>query len=285
MFWLKNVRIIFLSHGIQHSNKLLTTRSYLTKLPPYATFSKSSVTIRSKCKWSHSNSNWIQNERIVENGTNVSSSRTFCTSYLKLNCWNCQHPIKETPSFFCSSCKLVQPPDEEASYFQIMDCDLTYTLDSHTLQKRYLQLQRFLHPDNFGQKTAKEQKYAEHQSALVNKAYKTLLKPLSRGLYMLELNGMRLEEGTDLGADPEFLMELMEINEALDEARNSEEANEIGQSTQSIVYPFQKIQDLTKQIDSALHKGELIAAKELLAQMKYFANIEEKVKAKLSDFM
>lgn len=121
----------------------------------------------------------------------------------------------------------------------------------------------------------KEQKYSEIQSALVNKAYKTLLKPLSRGLYMvseihlmnslsvitarsaclmarsretsrtsggseersiypvfqLKLEGMRIEEGTDAGADSQFLMELMEINEALDQARTSEEADKIGQDT------------------------------------------------------
>lgn len=48
-------------------------------------------------------------------------------------------------------------------------------------------------------------------------------------MFQLELEGMRIEEGTDSGADSEFLMELMEINEALDQAQTSEEADKIGQ--------------------------------------------------------
>ncbi len=53
----------------------------------------------------------------------------------------------------------------------------------------------------------------------------------SHPMFQLELEGMRIEEGTDSGADSEFLMELMEINEALDEAQTTEEANKIGQDT------------------------------------------------------
>uniref|UniRef100_A0A3B4VJC0 HscB mitochondrial iron-sulfur cluster cochaperone n=1 Tax=Seriola dumerili TaxID=41447 RepID=A0A3B4VJC0_SERDU len=157
--------------------------------------------------------------------------------------------------------------------------DYTFALDTKKLQKRYLQLQRSLHPDNFSQKSVKEQEYSESQSSLVNKAYKTLRKPLSRGLYMLELEGMSIEEGTDSGADAEFLMELMEINEALDEAQTPEETNKIAQDTKG------KLADLTERTDAALRKGELQTAKALLAQMKYHANIEEKVKEKLSQFM
>lgn len=42
---------------------------------------------------------------------------------------------------------------------------------------------------------------------------------------------MSIEEVTDSGADSQMLMELMEINEALDEAQTPEEVNKIGQDT------------------------------------------------------
>lgn len=50
----------------------------------------------------------------------------------------------------------------------------------------------------------------------------------SHHMFQLELQGMNIEEGTDSGADSNFLMKLMEINEALDEAQTPEEAIMIG---------------------------------------------------------
>lgn len=215
--------------------------------------------------------------------THLDASRVYCSAQASTtHCWSCKQPLEggeQTPAFFCLSCKVVQPPSEDMSYFKIMACDQTFTLDTQQLQKRYLHLQRSLHPDNFSQKTLKEQEYSEQQSALVNKAYRTLQKPLSRGLYMLELEGMHIEEGTDPGADAQFLLELMEINEAVDEAQSAEDASSIGESIKV------KLKDLTKQIDTALREGELQVAKALLVQMKYFANIEDKVKEKLSELM
>ncbi|KAM9361006.1 iron-sulfur cluster co-chaperone protein HscB isoform 1-T1 [Symphorus nematophorus] len=280
MLSLNSCRIVCSSRALLHPNGLMTKR-----LSVYKTVTCSAHCMSTSCPkkdtW-NSNTNFksLTKERKLIYYTNaVISPRNYCTGQVKLNCWNCKQPLDKTPAFFCMSCKIVQPPEEGISYFKIMDCDYTFALDTQKLQKRYVQLQRSLHPDNFSQKSVKEQEYSEIQSALVNKAYKTLLKPLSRGLYMLELEGMRIEEGTDSSADSEFLMELMEINEALDEAQTPEEADKIGQDTKG------KLADLTKAIDGALLKGELQAAKALLAQMKYFANIEEKVKEKLTEFM
>ena len=46
----------------------------------------------------------------------------------------------------------------------------------------------------------------------MNKAYDTLLKPVPRALYMLEINGQALEE-SDINLDSLFLMDIMELNE------------------------------------------------------------------------
>lgn len=54
----------------------------------------------------------------------------------------------------------------------------------------------------------------------------------SRPVFQLELQGMRIEEGTDSEADSEFLMELMDINEVLNEAQTAREAEQIGRDVQ-----------------------------------------------------
>ncbi|KAJ8415297.1 hypothetical protein AAFF_G00422770 [Aldrovandia affinis] len=206
-------------------------------------------------------------------------SRTLSTVSELKSCWKCGSAIQLVPVFFCPACKVIQAPDEHATHFAIMDCDKSFSLDTQKLQQRYLYLQRSLHPDNFSQKPQKEQEYSEIQSALVNKAYRTLLKPLSRGLYMLELEGMGLEEGTGIGPDSEFLLEIMEINERLAETQVKEDANNIGISIQG------RLQDLTEKINSSFQKGDTQSAKMLIIQMKYFANIQEKVKEKLSEML
>ncbi|XP_030272665.1 iron-sulfur cluster co-chaperone protein HscB isoform X1 [Sparus aurata] len=281
MLTLNSMRILCLSRASLRPNGLMTTnRQYVYEAVTCSAHCMS-TSFPMKDTWHHKT-----NFRALGKETKplfytipIGSPRNYCTGQVKLSCWKCKQPLDNSPAFFCMSCKVVQPPDEGTSFFKIMDCDYTFTLDTQKLQKRYLQLQRSLHPDNFSQKSVKEQEYSEIQSALVNKAYKTLLKPLSRGLYMLELKGMHIEEGTDSSADSEFLMELMEINEALDEARTPEAANRIGQDAKG------KLAHLTKEIDAALLKGDLQTAKALLAQMKYYANIEEKVKEKLSELM
>ncbi|XP_077943652.1 iron-sulfur cluster co-chaperone protein HscB isoform X3 [Gasterosteus aculeatus] len=289
MLSLKTLRTLCSSGALLHHGRLATRRQTAYTTVTCRTRCMSSIPVkdtRHSCLKLEARG---RERKLIDSTTPASSHRSFCTGQVQVRCWKCEQPLDANPAFFCTSCNVIQPPEEDASYFKTMDCDFTFSVDTQKLQRRYLQLQRALHPDNFSQKSVTEQEYSESHSALVNKAYQTLLKPLSRGLYMLELEGIRTEEGTDPGADPRFLAELMEINEALDGALTPEDAEEIGRHTKELELFSSslagKLAVLTEAIDAALLEGELQAAKALLAQMKYFANIEEKVKEKLSEFM
>ncbi|XP_026111352.1 iron-sulfur cluster co-chaperone protein HscB, mitochondrial-like [Carassius auratus] len=181
---------------------------------------------------------------------------SFSTVTVNTLCWKCGYSAE---LFFCPSCNVTQPPDDKTNYFDILSC-VTHIAVEHV---------------------TKEQEYSEEQSVLVNKAYRTLQKPLRRAVYMLELRGVLLEEGTDATADPMFHLEVMEINESLAEMWSQDEVIAIGRSVR------EKLIDLTERMNhpstKSLFTGDLLTAKELLAQMKYFTNIEEKVKDRIAE--
>ncbi|KAM5239329.1 iron-sulfur cluster co-chaperone protein HscB isoform 2-T2 [Ctenodactylus gundi] len=104
-----------------------------------------------------------------------------------LRCWSCGGPgySGRGDGLFCPQCRALQPPDPTRDYFSLMDCNRSFRIDTTKLQHRYQQLQRLIHPDFFSQRSQTEKDFSEKHSTLVNDAYKTLLAPLSRGLYLL----------------------------------------------------------------------------------------------------
>ncbi|XP_019598661.1 iron-sulfur cluster co-chaperone protein HscB isoform X3 [Rhinolophus sinicus] len=74
--------------------------------------------------------------------------------------------------------------------------------------------------------------------------------------------------------DGQFLMEIMDINEKLAEAQNEAAMKEI----ESIVRAKQK--ELTDSVSRAFEQDDFEKAKEILTKMRYFSNVEEKIKLK-----
>uniref|UniRef100_A0A8D2L372 Iron-sulfur cluster co-chaperone protein HscB, mitochondrial n=1 Tax=Varanus komodoensis TaxID=61221 RepID=A0A8D2L372_VARKO len=190
-------------------------------------------------------------------------------------CWSCGDPLAGSGSpapCFCPACRALQPLEPRQDLFRLIGCDCTFCVDVTLLQQCFRTLQRLLHPDYFSRRPQREQDFSEQHSSLVNKAYQTLLNPLSRRLYLLELNEVELEEGTDTEADPEFLLEIMEKNEKLSEVHNDAKIEEIENGIAA------KQAELIASVSGAFEKDDLQEAKKLLAKMKYFAKLEEKVK-------
>ncbi|XP_071096612.1 iron-sulfur cluster co-chaperone protein HscB-like isoform X1 [Haliotis cracherodii] len=220
--------------------------------------------------------------RLCRNAVNYSlfdthiSRRMFSTSTVRLyssgrKCWKCNKDTSSSSELFFCECGVVQAPIRDMNYFSLFGIDITFDIDEQSLSRMHKDLQMKLHPDKFTLKSEEERNHADQQSALVNKGYYMLLKPLSRGLYMLELCGYPIEESTG-DVDPDFLMDIMEMNERLDEAGSDEEVRDIEEEVTAL------IQNIIKDISSAFKEEDLNLAKKLMIRYQYFGNIDDKVR-------
>ncbi|EDO47472.1 predicted protein [Nematostella vectensis] len=187
-------------------------------------------------------------------------------------CWKCHSNLFGHADFFCPSCDVIQPPEGDANYFEIMDRPEGFRIDTEVLTKDYRDLQMKLHPDRFSLQAEEEQNFSALQSSVVNQAYRTLLKPLSRGLYLLKIHGESIEEGDISSCNAKFLMEIMEINEKIEDASNDKNIQVIEDENNA------KIQRCTHDVAEAFEEGNIMAAKEHLCKLKYYTNISNQIK-------
>ncbi|OWF47933.1 iron-sulfur cluster co-chaperone protein HscB, mitochondrial-like [Mizuhopecten yessoensis] len=185
-------------------------------------------------------------------------------------CWKCGKTKHGRSELFICVCGVVQEVSD-LTYFQVLDIKEMFDVDLNVLAFKYKELQKMLHPDKYSQKTEKERDLAAIQSSLVNKAYATLTKPLPRALYLLELNNLPVEEANS-DVDPDFLMEVMEINEELAEVDSPEALQ--GMQTEN----DQRVKDCFLEISKAFQDGNMVLAKEHVIKLTYYINVEEKIK-------
>ncbi|NCT95471.1 MAG: Fe-S protein assembly co-chaperone HscB [Chitinophagaceae bacterium] len=119
------------------------------------------------------------------------------------------------------------------NYFELFNIPVAFRVDNKQLTATYFELQKRYHPDRFAQAGADEQEEALRMSALVNRAYKTLKDPDETIKYLLSLKGL-LEEEEKYALPPDFLMEMMELNERMEEADPGQVQAEIQQLKQDL---------------------------------------------------
>jgi len=109
-----------------------------------------------------------------------------------------------------------------SDYFTVFGLPRKLGVDGEALQRRFYELSRQHHPDFHQGADPERQVEALGQSALVNRAYRALREPLARVEYLIAVEeGREVREGaTDKPKAPrELLEEMLEVQEALEEAK------------------------------------------------------------------
>jgi len=113
-----------------------------------------------------------------------------------------------------------------ANHFELFQNAVTFEIDTNKLAESYRDLQRTIHPDKYVNAPERERRLAMQKAAQINEAFQTLKNPLTRALYILQLQGINTNDEHHTTMDGDFLMMQMELREQLAEITQLEQLNE-----------------------------------------------------------
>jgi molecular chaperone HscB len=110
------------------------------------------------------------------------------------------------------------------NHFELFGLTPAFALELEALEKSYRDIQSRVHPDRFAHAGDAERRASLQWTTRVNEAYRTLKDPVQRGKHLLELKGVDVAFETNTQMPSDFLMQQLELREALEAAVEREDA-------------------------------------------------------------
>lgn len=156
------------------------------------------------------------------------------------------------------------------NYFELLELPVNINIDKSALSKKYFELQKKYHPDFYVQSDETDQLEALEKTSELNKAYKILKDQDATIQYLLKIKGL-LQEEEKYPLPPDFLMEVMELNENLSE----DSASAIRAFEENIYTDVKPI--IEGYNDEAVTQNELLQLKEYYYKKKYLQRILDRI--------
>lgn len=165
------------------------------------------------------------------------------------------------------------------NYFELFGLPVQLKVDKTDLPKRFFELNRKFHPDFYANATPSEKEKALEITANLNKAFKTFQNEDDTLKYVLQLKGL-LEEEEKYQLPPDFLMEVLEINEQVMDAEDDANLRTnllfaIDKLQSSIYDPVRNI--IENYQDDSTSEKELLEVKEYYYKKKYLTRIRKEL--------
>ncbi|MBL7710132.1 MAG: Fe-S protein assembly co-chaperone HscB [Chitinophagaceae bacterium] len=164
------------------------------------------------------------------------------------------------------------------NYFELFELPVTLKVNTATLSRKFFELSKKYHPDYFINEEDQAQAEVLEKSALLNKAWKTFQNTDETIKYVLQLKGL-LEEEEKYELPPDFLMEVLEINEQLmdaDEPAIKAELESSVNNLQNEIYePVKEMVENYK--ESSFSEKDLLQVKAYYYKKKYLDRIRRQL--------
>ncbi len=164
------------------------------------------------------------------------------------------------------------------THFKLFGLPVSFELDLQDLSQRYRDLQSAVHPDKFATASDNERRLSVEKAATINDAYQVLKSPQKRARYMLELQSVSFDDEKDMALDPAFLMEQIELREALGELNKAKDPMS---SLNKIMADIQKrittvLDSIREQlISEQLEEAQKNNVKQLVHKMQFLNKLQQ----------
>ncbi len=154
------------------------------------------------------------------------------------------------------------------NYFELYNMQVSFNPDQRLVKEKFYELSRKYHPDFFSNASAEEQTDVLEKSSMINKAYKTFTNSDETIKYILEQKNL-LKEEEKYQLPPSFLMDVMELNEQLMDAKMEDDEQKLSAVSYQITAAQNEIYEPVKKIIEHYEEG-VSAEKELLQVKEYY---------------
>lgn len=149
------------------------------------------------------------------------------------------------------------------NYFELFQLPMSFDVDVTDLSARHRAVIARVHPDQFANKSAVEQRMALQWATFANEAFDTLKSPVLRAQYLLKLHAPELtEHEARTQLLPAFLMQQMEWREALEEGQSDAVRSEV----------LAEHEDALQQLSAQCAAQEWPAVAQTLAKYQFIEN-------------
>ncbi len=176
------------------------------------------------------------------------------------------------------------------NYFELYEIPISFKPNQELIKQKFYALSKRYHPDFYVNESQDQQDEVLELSTLNNKAFQVLKDNQKRLHYVLELKG-HLVEGENYSLPQSFLMEMMEVNEAImelefnpDDAKFEELTNQISDIENSLSNDLEVLTSSFDTSDAVDQENSLKAIKDIFYRTKYLWRIKEsliKIKSKI----
>ncbi len=167
------------------------------------------------------------------------------------------------------------------NYFDLYQIPISFYPEQDIIKKKFYELSRLYHPDRFASTGGEELDNALRMAAINNEAYKILKNNDATMQYILQINNL-IEQDEKYNLPSVFLMEMMEINEALSDFElEPTNKNLLTQARETL---NEQLEQWKMNVDKQIHLFEknndhkiLLQIKDFYFRKKYLLRIKERI--------